>query len=238
MSKEVYEGRFRRSSFLQLVSDAAEFHCFSATEARALPGCRFAKQSILLSALAIEAAANCVVAEIGLKRLKQKELSNQSTMPKLRQALNLRGKLFDVDREEVKRAAALIQVRNDLAHPKAFKNSVSIEIKHEGERRFLFTELELKDSGPIGIRHKPMGWTCDASLTALQVLNEFCAYLFDTALGYSDRDLALMFGSYIATDMGHVFFDGEQLPNFEEVLSRGVELSAFRRFEAVADSIF
>lgn len=230
MNKEVYEGRYRSSSYLQLVSDAAAFHCFSVAEARALPGCRFAKQSVLLSALALESAANCVVADIGLPKAKQKELTGQSTMQKFKQALALRGKPFDVGREEVKRAAALVQVRNDIAHPKAFKDSVSIEIKREGERRFLTTELELKDSGLLGIRHKPMGWTSDASLVALQVLNEFFVYLFDTVLGRSDEDLALMFRSYFETDEGHVFFDSGELPRFEDALQNGIELSAFRRF--------
>lgn len=238
MNKEVYEGRFRRSSCLQLVSDAAAFHCFSFAEARELPGCRFAKQSLFLSALAMESAANCVVAEIGLGKSKQKELAGKPTMQKFKQALALRGKLFDVGREEVQRAAALIQIRNDLAHPKVYKNSVSIEIKHEGGRHFLSTELELKDSGVLGIRHKPMGWTSDASLVALQALNEFFSYLFDTVLERSDRDLALMFGSYIDTDKGHVFFDRGELPNFEDTLLSGIELSAFRRFANVADAKF
>lgn len=235
MNKEVYEGRIRRSSFLQLVSDAAEFHCFSVAEARALPGCRFARQSILLSALAIEAAANCVVAEIGLNKSKQKEIGGLPTMPKFKQALALRGKLFDLDRDEVKRASALIQMRNDLAHPKVFKSSITMEIKREGERRFLSTELELKDPGLLGIRHKPMGWTSDSSLVALQAMNLFFVYLFDTVLRRSDKDLALMFGNYIDTDKGHVFFDIAELPDFETAQSNGVDLSAFRRFETVVD---
>ncbi len=235
MNKEVYEGRYRHSSYLQLVSDAVAFHCFSVAEARVLPGCRFAKQSVLLSALALESAANCVVAEIGLPKSKQTGLTGQSTIQKFKHALALRGKPFDVGREEVKRAAALVQVRNDLAHPKAFKDSVRIEIKCEGERRFLTTELELKDSGLLGIRHKPMGWTSNASLVALQVLNEFFGYLFDTVLGRSDKDLALIFRSYIETNKGNVFFVDGELPGFEEALSSGIELSAFRRFALVAD---
>lgn len=235
MNKEVYEGRFRRSSFLQLVSDAAEFHCFSVAQARVLPGCRFAKHSILLSALAIEAAANCVVAEIGLNKSKQKELAGLSTIQKFKQALALRGKLFDLDRHEVKRAAALIQVRNDLAHPKAFKDPITMEIKREGDRRFLSTSLELKDAGLLGIRHQPMGWCSGSSLVALQVLDVFFVYLFDTVLGRSDKDLALMFGSYIETDKDHVFFDTSELPDFEAAQSHGFDLSAFRRFETVVD---
>ncbi len=238
MNKEVYEGRYRRSTCLQLVSDAAVFHCFSAAEARVLPGCRFAKQSVLLSALALESAANCIVAEIGLRKSRQRELAGRPTMEKFKQALASCGKPFEVGREEVKRAVALIQVRNDLAHPKVFKDSVSVEIKREGDRRFLSTELELQDSGLLGIRHKPLGWTSDASLVALQVLNEFFGYLFDTVLVLSDKDLALMFGSYIQSDKGHVFFDGGELPSFEDALLSGIELSAFRRFARVADGEF
>jgi len=238
MNKEVYDGSFRGSSFLQLVSDAAAFHCLSLAEARSLPGCRFAKQSILLSALAIESAANCVVAEIGLTKPQQRKLAKESSMEKFRQALAWRGRPFDARREEVRRAAALIQVRNDLAHPKAFKDSVSIEIKHEGDRRLLSTELELKDSGILGIRNKPMGWNSDASLVALNVLNAFSGYLFDSALGRIDKDLALIFGSYIASDRGHVFFLSAELPDFEEAIANGIDLSAFRRFETVVDGSF
>ncbi|HEL3824193.1 TPA: hypothetical protein UM684_002408 [Stenotrophomonas maltophilia] len=235
---EVIGGKFHRRGFLQLVSDAVTFHCLSSAEARALPGCRFAKQSILLSALAVESAANCVVADAPLSKTKRKDLLGMHTFAKFKDALAPRGKFFDRERDEAKRVAALIQVRNDLAHPKVFKDSVDIQFKRSNEKWIAEVEMALADSGLLGIRHKPMGWTSKESHTVLEALNDFFAYLFDSVLRYSDGDLAKMFSSYVESDLGHVMFVVEELPDFDEAERCGVNLTAFRRFARVGEGEF
>lgn len=237
-NKEVIGGRFYRRGFLQLVSDAASFHCLSSVEARALPGCRFAKQSILLSALAVESAANCVVAAAPLSKTKQENLLGKHTFAKFKDALALRGKVFDGQRDEARRVAALIQVRNDLAHPKVFKDSVDIQFKRSNEKWLASIEMNLADSGLLGIRYKPMGWTSKESQAVLEALNGFFEYLFDGVLRCSDDHLAKMFSSYVESDLGHVLFVVEELPDFDETERCGVNLSAFRRFARVGKGEF
>lgn len=218
-----------QKSLLGFVGDSLFFHRASVREMQGILGCRYARQAIVLASLAIECAANCVLAETKMAAILRKDIEKMASLSKLDACLHLRGCKLDRGRIEVQKAAELISARNDFVHPKI--QSLSMEFHsmvNEADRVLLNMGGEITYYPALNIPRRADLWRSDHSLLAIQALLDFVAYIFDL-LSIDDAELQRIFCSF-------VWIGGERMTRIhgepEDELSRdepGLDISSLYR---------
>lgn len=186
-----------QKSLLGFVGDSLFFHRASMREVQGILGCRYARQAIVLASLAVECAANCVLAATKMAATLRKDIEKMASLSKLDACLHLRGCQLDRGRIEVQKAAELISARNDFVHPKIHSWSMEFHsLVNEADRVLLNMGGEIAYYPALNIPRRADLWRSDHSLLAIQALLDFIAYIFDL-LSIEDTELQEIFCSFV-----------------------------------------
>ena len=188
---------FRYTGFYDLLADAIFQHRLAANCTDSYSMNRYARASVMASALSIECAANCLLGSAELPTALLNDLDKISALSKIDSALRLRSaSQLDRGRNEIQKVAELIKARNDYVHPRATTIKADIAPPEDaGENWLLPMSLDGEYWTAIGIPKKAMFWSKDSSLAALKAISEFFKYVFVELLNASDDELHSMLPS-------------------------------------------
>ena len=224
---------FRYSAFYDLLADAAfqHRHAKEATDSYIMS--RFARASVLASALSVECAANCLLASIELSKSLRTELDRLAPIAKIEAYLKIRAvDGFDRGRLEVQQVVELVKARNEYVHPKASAIPATVNKPQDGGRDWVLPfDLDGEHWSQLGIPKRAMFWSAASALSAIGAIASFFSYLFSTLLKATPDQLHDILPSRL--EMGDV----QILAVFDEIrselqvsASHGVDFSFFGIF--------
>lgn len=182
---------FRYTGFYDLLVDAIFQHRLAANCTDSYSMNRYARSSVIASALSIECAANCLLGSAELPTALLNDLDRLSPLSKIDSALRLKAiSKLDRGRNEIQKVAELIKARNEYVHPRATTIRAGIALPEDAGKDWLFPmTLEGENWTALGIPKKSMFWSKNSSLAALKAISEFFKYVFVELLNASDDDL-------------------------------------------------
>ena len=165
-------------AFVTLLSDSIE-HAYLATVIPN-PGstARFARSSIVSSALSIESAANICLAALPLSPRFAEEVERKfGPLEKFELILNIhKGPgVFDRGCQAVQRIKDLINLRNDFVHPKSLRLPVQNSWETNGARH---ATMEAGTYNQLKLGRSYRTWTGDAAVCVVRAVFEFFDQFF------------------------------------------------------------
>jgi len=189
-----FPAAFRYIAFFDLLSDAIFQHRHAAEAATPELASRFARASVLASALSIECSANALLATLDLTKPLMAELDKMSPLGKVESCLRLLGvESFDRGRVEVARVVELIKARNDHVHPKATRMPGTIYAPQDGGAEWIVPmSFDGAHYENLDMPKLSMLWSESSSRAALVAVAGFYAYLFGELIKPPEHDLNVM----------------------------------------------
>lgn len=219
---------FRYTAFFDLLADAAFQHRHAKQATDSFVMNRFARASILASALSVECAANCLIASLDLSKKLRNEIDKLSSIGKIDLYLQLR-KIdgFDLGCNEVQKIAELINARNDHVHPKSSTIATTLGLpKDEIENWVLPLNLDGEHRKHLVIPKNAMFWSQTDSLSALKAVTGFFKYLFIDLLKSTDDELHRILPSRLEIGDTHILAVFEEIrTELYGVSTYGIDLS-------------
>lgn len=196
-------------SFFQLLSDAIYFAKLSKQTAGEYESQRFARSSIINSALTVEAAANCCISNMkGAKGLIN-DIDKLSPLSKF----DIFSKFHDsayIDRGShiTQRIVELKDLRNLVVHPK--RKKVPVEISFDDAKYQSLVGMDLHFSGsPLpttNVDKSSMFWLPVDAETVLRAIFEFFDYYFIDLMEFEEPQVLGILGSGIFFTEKEFFF--------------------------------
>lgn len=192
-------GKYRYIAFLELLGDAILQLREAKRTSEVFLINRFARASILTSALSVECVANCLLVDLDTSRKLSDELDRMSPLSKIEVYLQLKSKPpLDRGNRRVGKIAELITARNDFVHPKVKGIPASIKMPEDGGKEWLIPfKIEGTHHSQLEIPEVPMFWCADDALTVLRAIGDFFQYLFCTLLQSNKEEMSRMLVSRI-----------------------------------------
>ncbi|MBB3295095.1 hypothetical protein FHT39_003775 [Mitsuaria sp. BK045] len=202
-------GVFRYGAFYDLLADAAFQHKHAANAAEAADGYssqRFARASILASALGVECAANCLMATLDIPKALLEELDRMPPLAKIDACLRLRGlPSIAYGMREVQAIRELVTIRNQHVHPRATNLPAELSTPQDADTHWMLPMSLEGEYWPIlKIPKQPMFWSNESSQAVLQAVTSFHRYLFQTLMAINDDDLQKMLSSRLEVGEMHM----------------------------------
>lgn len=222
---------YRYSPFLDLLADAAFQQRHAAAAADDFHQNRFARASILASALCIECAANGFLESSDGDKALLKELDRLSTLSKFDVALRLAGKP-GIDRgcQAVQRTQDLVAARNAHVHSRSMAIQAEVGMFQETDHGHeLPVDLMPGLLPSLQIPRVPVLWSAQDADKVIIAVVSFLKYVFEKLLEATDEHLNSMLTSWI--EVGNLFVAStfheihRELQALEE---RGVDLRHLR----------
>lgn len=221
---------FRYSAFYDLLADAAfqHKHAKEATDSYVMS--RFARASVLASALSIECAANCLLASLDLSKNLQTELDKLTPIAKVEAYLKIRAiDGFNRGCEQVQQVAELVKARNDHVHPKSSAIPATVTEPQDGGSDWILPfNIDGEHWPQLNIPKRSMFWSATSSLAALKAVAGFYSYVFSTLMNSTTDELNGILPSRFE------FGNAQILAVFEEIRSElrggtghGIDFSFF-----------
>ena len=172
--------RLVSSGFFELVCDSSFAYLRAKHTNISYEENRFARCSILSSALCVESFANCTISSLVLSKNKRRELSKGSTLRKLDPFLEVVGATpIDKERGSYVALSEIVQARNEFVHPR--ESSVEGELAPAAREAWRTEEtpeydvsLRAESWPALGFPKNPTAWRQDE---AHNVLSRVCDYL-------------------------------------------------------------
>lgn len=229
---------FRYSAFYDLLADAAFQHQRAKQAMDSYTMSRFARASVLASALSVECAANCLLVSLTVSKSLLLELDRLTPIAKIEAYLKLRGvDGFDRGCHEVQRVVELVKARNEHVHPKAATIPAAVSTPQDGGANWVVPfNLEGEHWDQLHIPKRSMFWSHASSLAALGALASFFTYLFVGLLKASADELHDILPSRLEIGDTHVLaiFD-EIRDELRTIADHGVDFSFFGLFPDTDD---
>lgn len=209
---------FKYPGFYDLLCDAIFQHRMAANEDDSYAMNRFARTSIVSSALVIESCANCLLSNLDIPKKLYEELDKLPVLAKYETYLRL-NEISDFRRgdHKVERIAELIKLRNDFVHPKV--NNIKTEVgqlEDMGHQYEMPMELTGEQWESLKIPKRGLFWSADNAKNVLSCVSEFLVYIFSTLLNKSDDEV-----QYIL--MSRVEFSNVRMPTTFDVFANEIE---------------
>lgn len=224
---------FRYSAFFDLLADAAFQHQYAKQATDSYIMSRFARASVLASALSVECAANCLLTSLDLSRPLFSEMDRLTPVAKIEAYLRLRAITgFNRGSNVVQRVAELVRARNDHVHPKTTAIPASVtELRDGGENWILPFNIEGEHWDQLRIPKRSMFWSDSSSLAALSAVTSFFTYLFVTLLKANEDELHRVLASRLEIGDAHILavFDEIRI-ELQSTAAHGVDFSFFGLF--------
>lgn len=177
-------GEYRYIAFFELLTDAIIQYREAARTDESFRMNRFARASILASALSVECVANCLLISLDTSRKLSDELDRMSPLSKIEVYLKLTSKP-SLDRGDLKvsKIADLINARNDFAHPKVKGIPAKMSLPQDAGKEWMFPfSIDGVHHSQLSIPKVPLFWSAKNALEAMKAISEFYRYLFCTLL--------------------------------------------------------
>ena len=225
---------YRYTGFYDLLADAIFQHRLAANCTDSYSMNRYARASVIASALSIEWAANCLLGSAKLPGALSEEIDKLRPLSKIDTALRLMSACkLDRGRNEVQKVSELIKARNDYVHPKAKKIEAGItSLEDAGEFWRLPMTLDGEHWTTIGIPKRAIFWSKASSLAALKAISDFFKYVFVDLLNANSNDLHGMLQSLIQIEdlqLPAIFED--YCAELKNALELGVDFSFFGMYQ-------
>lgn len=204
---------FRYGAFYDLLADAVFQHVRAAEATAPYVTSRFARASVLASALSVECVANSFLAAQNLPKALGEEIDRLSPLGKIDLCLRLRG-CASIERgnKEAQAIAELIKARNDYVHPKSIPIRTEIRGVEDGGADWLLPlSLEGENWPQLGIPKRAMFWTSDSSLAALGAVAGFYRHLFQVLLAGEGQDIHMFLGSRLEVGEARVMAVSDEI---------------------------
>lgn len=227
---------FRYGAFYGLLADAAFQHRQAAAAARtgdSYTTSRFARASILASALSVECAANCLLAAVDVPKTLADEIDRMTPLGKIEVCLRLRG-LPPIERgsREVQLMSELVKIRNDHVHPRASNIPAGLGSPKDVDAHWMLPiSLEGELWPQLKIPKRPMFWSNESSRAVLKAITDFYRHLFLTLMESVDEDLQPMLSSRLEFGDVHILAEPDEVRReLEGAKEWGVDLDFFGMF--------
>lgn len=230
---------YRYIAFFELLADAIVQNREATRTTEPYMMNRFARASILASALSVECVANCLLVALGTSRKLSEELDRMSPLSKIEMYLQLKSKpALDRGNMRVAKIADLISARNDFVHPKVKGLSATMRMPQDGGTDWLFPfSIDGVHHTQLPIPKAPMFWSAENSLETLKAVAEFFRYLFCTLLKASHNEMHSMLMSRVEAVHVHIPAVYDELKTIlHSAKEVGVDFSYFGVFPEPATS--
>jgi hypothetical protein len=183
--------RYRHTSFLDLLADAAHNHRRTRAETDPYTRNRAARASITASCLSVECFANCLVDSLETSTQLASEIEKMPALAKIDIFLAFNSKTaLDRGAAHVQGVSELIRIRNDHVHPKIVTSQAAMNPPEEEENQVIFPfSVEAKFWPVLNIPKHSLLWDGDASKSTLKALSLFYRALLLDTLEASDEEV-------------------------------------------------
>jgi hypothetical protein len=230
--KPSLSGTFKVVSIYDLLSDAVFQHRHAKLAKDSYSISRFARASILASALSVECVANCLLDSLKLDGPLHGDLDKLPALSKFAtyfQIKTIEG--FTRGRIEVQRMAELMAARNTHVHPKVQSIPAELSPVEDANDEWIFPFGFSSAPWPgLKIPKSSMVWSSDSSLSVLTAIAEFFSFIF-TSLKLEEEDLKHIFMTrfeFGEVRMGMLF--DEIHDELKGIGKEGVDFSCFGIF--------
>jgi hypothetical protein len=228
---------FRYSAFYDLLADAVFQHRHAKRAEDSYIMSRFARASVLASALSVECLANCLLTSLDISRSLFDELDRLTPIAKIETYLGLRAvNGFDRGRAEVQRVAELVKARNDHVHPKASAITAAVSKPQDGGENWVFPfGLDGEHWNQLRIPKRSMFWSATSSLAALGAIAGFYTYLFTALLKATEDELHSILPSRLEIGDAHILAVFEEIRSeLQNIEEKSIDFSFFGLFPTPA----
>lgn len=224
---------YRYIAFFELLADAILQHREASRTTEPFMMNRFARSSILASALSVECVANCLLIALDTSRKLSDELDRMSPLSKIEVYLKLTSKP-SLDRGDVKvaRIADLINARNDFVHPKVKGLPATMGMPRDAGKDWMFPfSIDGAHHTQLPIPKVPLFWSAENSLETLKAVADFFELLFCTLLKAEHDEMHSMLISRVEAGNVHIPAVYDEIRDvIQSVKDRGVDFSYFGLF--------
>lgn len=227
---------FRYGAFYDLLAYAVFQHrqaAKAAEEADSYTTNRFARASILASALSVECTANCLLATLDIPKALADEVDRMTPLGKIEACLRLHN-LSPIARgsREVQLMSELVKIRNDHVHPRASNIPAELSSPEDGDAHWMLPiSLEAELWPQLKIPKRPMFWSHESSQAVLKAITEFYRHLFLTLMASVEGDLQPMLSSRLEIGSAHIMAEPDEVRReLEGAKEWGVDLEFFGMF--------
>jgi len=228
---------FKYSAFFDLLADAAFQHKNAKVQTDSYLMSRYARASVLASALSVECVANCLLESLNISKSLRAELDRLTPVAKIETYMHLRSiEGFDRGCPEVQRVSELIKARNDYVHPKTSGIAATVRTPQDGGADWILPlNIEGEHWRELKIPKRSMFWSAQSSVSALGAVATFFTYIFVTLLKSSEQDLQSMLPSRIELKDVHILAVFEEIKSELKAASEhGVDFSLFSFLSGVS----
>jgi hypothetical protein len=220
--------RFRHTSFLDLLADAAHSHLRARKETEPYEISRAARTSIVASCLSIECFANCMIHGLGVSTGLERELDKMPPLSKIDLALRLGGKEpLDRGARPVQQANELLKLRNEYVHPKIEVTDADIKPFERTEQEVVLPFTVTATFWPmLQVAKQAFLWDSNASQRVLLALSDLYRYVLHTRCDASEEDILRLFLPRF--EIAHVLMPavyGEYTRDINALNSDGIDFS-------------
>lgn len=184
-------GEYRYIAFFELLTDAIIQYREAGNTDDSFRMNRFARASILASALSVECVANCLLISLDTSRRLSEELDRMSPLSKIEVYLKLNAKpALDRGDLKVSKISDLISARNDFVHPKVKGIPAKMNLPQDAGREWIFPfSIDGVHHSQLSIPKVPLFWSAQNAFEALKSISEFYRYLFCTLLNFDHKEM-------------------------------------------------
>lgn len=220
----------RQTAFTELVGDAVSFYRLARDTSLAEQAHRFARQSILLSSLTIECAANNLLWASAANPALRADLERLSPLSKMDACLQFLGKSLDRSRVEVQWVKELIAARNDYVHPKVVVLEAEVGFPQDGGEEWLMPlKMPAHFRKGLDIAKQAQFWDAKAAQRVLHCVTAFYKHLIDDVMQMDPRDLQRTFSSFVHLDEKPILAVSGPAGAVLEVRDEGLDYAIYRR---------
>lgn len=179
---------------------------------------RFARASIISSALVIESCSNCLLNDLNVSKKLNDDLDKLPVLAKYETYLRLSAiSAFDRGDHKVEKIVELIKLRNDFVHSKV--NNIKTEVgqvEDTGYEHMMPLELTGEEWNALKIQKRGLFWSADSAKKILICVSDFLIYIFSTLLNKSDEEIQCIL-------MSRVEFSNVCMPMTFDVFATEIE---------------
>ena len=228
---------YRYIAFFELLADAILQHREATRTTEPFMMNRFARASILASALSVECVANCLLIALDTSQKLSDELDRMSPLSKIEVYLKLKSKpALDRGNVKVARIADLISARNDFVHPKVKGIPATMSMPRDAGKDWMFPfTIDGAHHKQLPIPKVPLFWSAENSLVTLKAVEDFFRYLFCMLLKAEREEMHNVLISRIEAGNVHIPAVYDEIRSIiQSVRDIGVDFSYFGLFPEVA----
>lgn len=191
VKQEGIPAEYRYIAFLELLADAIVQYRESNRTDDSFVMNRFARASILASALSVECVANCLLISLDTSSRLSDELDRMSPLSKIEVYLKLKSRpALDRGNLKVSKIADLISARNDFVHPKVKGIRATMSLPQDAGKEWTFPfSLDGVHHSQLSIPKVPLFWSAKNALEALMAISNFYQYLFCTLINVNHKEM-------------------------------------------------